>query len=111
MRGGLVQFLGLDWAGLKVGAALLLLVGLWLPWLIVFGAASLELVSNFLWREWNWSGCGGWICYFVGLSLFFFPYSSLFPVLSLGWPGFLTNFFCCPFGLGMRLGCCQLCFC
>ena len=51
MRGGLVRFLGLDWAGLKVGAALLLLVGLWLPWLIVFGAASLELVSNFLGRE------------------------------------------------------------
>ena len=85
MRGGLVQFLGLDWAGLKlVGAALLLLVGLWLPWLIVFRAASLELVSNFLWREWNWSGCGGWICFFVGLSLFFFLIRHFFRFCRLG---------------------------
>ena len=103
MRGGLVHFPGLDWAGMKVGAALLLLVGLWLPWLVVFGAASLELVSNFLWREWNWSGCGGGFVILLD-SLYFF---SLFITFSgsVAWvAGFPDEFFLLSVWLGDASG-------
>ena len=96
--------------GLETGVALVFLSGLCFPRLVGLemglGAIGLVLASNFLVREWGWGECGGWIYFFVGVSLFFLCL-LFFPVLPLGWPGFLTIFFCCPFRLLIGLICCH----
>ena len=94
--------------GLEEGLSLLRLAGFWLVRLAArmgFWGLALALLSNFLVREWESSGCGGWVYCFVVLS-FFFLGLLFFSALSLGRPGFLSSFFWRPFWLLIGRGCC-----